>query len=670
MRLKYFLVGLLSLLLWSCESEVDEAQKAPNVQTINAEVIASGGVVLHGELNNTAKISDHGFLITEDSTVWNTTLFKLRMGKPAQSGAFSYVLDQLIYPDKKYFFKAFIDTEQGVKYGAVKSFLSKGSKDPVILKVNPEKAHLETWISIHGKNLGNDPSFTQVRFGDIATYYWNVVSDSLVEALIPGNIRSAAFDINVSVSGKTVSIPYSLHRPEIHAIESEPVKIGSPFKILGNHFDSIPERNEVFVGDIQLNLLKASRKELEVIIPNDLKQSKQPIRVKSQLQEVVSDFDLILAQPVILEVPACAQTWDEVLIKGKNFHPEAYWNTVLIGGLEAEILGGNENEILVRVPRGPYPNGNAQIKVKVADLEYTFSKPMCIEDEWLMISDQLPFHFYGNVGAFSLNQKGYVISKSTDYNDPKDYLWEFNPSNQSWNKSALPVEEAYIGNVTTTNGKAYLYTGNDADNFWEFDPGSNKWSKKAKFPGAKRGAAIMFSLSGKAYVGLGRNTESWNIINYLDLYEYNPVTNSWKKMSNPPKELEGSGKASAVSLGTSAYVFGGAQDTGMNRLFRYEPSNDSWMSLASLPEAIQLQTGFAYNNKIYCATGVPIGGSARPDVWIYDPMSDNWEEGTSVGKVGRYRAFSFVINGQAYIGGGEGQGWGGSVINEFFQLKK
>ena len=59
-----------------------------------------------------------------------------------------------------------------------------------------------------------------------------------------------------------------------------------------------------------------------------------------------------------------------------------------------------------------------------------------------------------------------------------------------------------------------------------------------------------------------------------------------------------------------------------------------------------------------------------PDVWIYDPLSNTWTMGATVGKIGRYRAFSFVLNGQAYVGGGEGQGWNDSFLEEFFKLKK
>ncbi|PRY89827.1 IPT/TIG domain-containing protein [Mongoliibacter ruber] len=352
MRLKLLFAGMLCLLFVSCENEIDEVQKEPKVQTLNADVIVEGGVILHAELSNPAKISDHGFLISEDGITWNLTLFKLRLGKPAQAGAYRYELDNLIYPGKKYFYKAFIDTDQGLKYGAIKSFASQGSKDPIILKVDPEMAHLEDWISIHGKNLGVDPSFTNVLFGDIATFYWNVVSDTLIEALIPA--------------------------------------------------------------------------------------------------------------------------------------------------------------------------------------------------------------------------------------------------------------------------------------------------------------------------------KSWNTINYEDLYEYNTNTNTWKKLSNLPQGLNSRSKASAVVLGEYAYIFGGALDTGMTGLYRYEAAKDSWVILAQVPDAISSQTGFTLNNKIYCATGSPVGGGASPDVWIYDPLSNTWEMGATVGKIGRYRAFSFVINGQAYVGGGEGQGqgWNASFIKEFFKLKK
>lgn len=664
---------LLSILLLSCEKEDDDPQKVPTIKTLEPEVNAAGSVLLKGELTNPSNIKEHGFLVAEDNDSWINPINNLRLGKPKKSGPFEYELGRPSQANKTYYYKAFVETDNEVIFGNVVPFVSRGLKDPVITRVSPEKGHLEDWINIYGRNLGDDPAKTIVRFGEVATFYWQVVSDTFVKAQIPENVKFANFNINVfnNSSGieKVATFPYSLHKPEIHDVDPKIVKIGEPFKITGNHFDSIPQRNSVFVGNTKLEILAAKRKELLVSIPKELKTSDHPFRIEAQLQEAQSTFNLSLVEPLILEIPDCAETWDEIIIKGENFNPDVFWNHVSIEGQEAEILGGDENEIIVRVPRGPFPNGNAQITVKVADKVHTFSIPMCIKDDWVMISNQLPFHFYGHVGAFSLNQKGYVISNSSDFNDSKDYLWEFNPGNNTWNKSSLPFENASAGNVTTSSGKAFVYTAQDADNFWEFDPGTKNWTKKANFPGGKRGAASMFALSGRIYLGLGRNTENSNIANYLDFYEYNTSTNSWKKLSNPPIGLEGSIKASAVTVGEFGYIFGGAQDSGMDGLFRYDPSNDSWINLAAVPQAIQFQTGFVYKDKIYCATGIPSGGGAMSDVWVYDPLSNNWQTGPSVGKIGRYRAFSFIINDEVYLGGGEGQGFNESFIEEFYKLK-
>ncbi|WP_304517904.1 IPT/TIG domain-containing protein [Cecembia rubra] len=673
MRQILTLFFLLSILLLGCENEYDDPKKDPTIKTLEAEVNAAGSVMLKGELTSPSNIREHGFLVSEDSDSWINPINNIRLGKPKKSGPYQYELGRTSQANRTYYYKAYVETDKQIIYGSVVSFVSRGLKDPVITRVSPEKGHLEDWINIYGRNFGDDPSKTLVRFGEVATFYWLVVSDTFVKAQIPANVKSADFNVNViNISygtDKIATYPYSLYKPEIHEVDPKIVKIGEPFKIIGNHFDSIPQRNTVFVGNMKLEILGARRKELTVSLPKELKTSDHPIRIEAQLQEALSTFNLSLAEPIITEIPDCAVTWDEILIKGENFNPDVFWNHVSIEGQEAQIIGGNEKEILVRVPRGPFPNGNARITVKVADKLNTFSKPMCINDDWLMVSNKLPFHFYGNAGAFSLNQKGYVISKSADFNDPKDYLWEYNPSNGSWIKSSPPFEKAYTGNVTISNGKAFLYTGQDADNFWEFEPSTKTWTKKANFPGEKRAAPSMFAFSGRVFLGLGSYSEGLNNIDYLDLYEYNTSTNSWLKLTNPPAGLTGSNKASAVTLDGFVYIFGGAKDTGMNKLFRYDPSNNSWTNLAALPQAINMQTGFAFKGKIYCATGTPIGGGATPDVWIYDPSNNTWQAGPIVGKIGRYRAFSFVINDEVFLGGGDGNGFNESFIEEFFKLK-
>ena len=48
--------------------------------------------------------------------------------------------------------------------------------------------------------------------------------------------------------------------------------------------------------------------------------------------------------------------------------------------------------------------------------------------------------------------------------------------------------------------------------------------KKSSIPGNGRSSAVAFSLNGKGYIGLGRDSLS---IQLNDCWEYNPVNDSW-----------------------------------------------------------------------------------------------------------------------------------------------
>jgi hypothetical protein len=667
---KILLFSFLVFALYSCEKDVDDFDKNGKVRTLNADLTSGGGVILHGELINAVNVNNHGFLIAQDTSTWDGGQGLIEMGKPQKSGAFRYERSSFLFPDRNYFYKAFIEDNEGKFYGATKSFRSKSLADPKILKIQPQKGHLEEVVSIYGKNFGFETSYTKVSFGTITATSLEFFGDTLIKVMIPANLESPDFNIKVNVFEKSVTLPYSLHKPEIHKIEPNILNIGKEFLLIGDHFDTVPERNEVFLGETKLLVNSASRKELRLIIPDEIRTTKVPIKLKAQLQEVQSPFQISLAMPKILEIPDCAETYEELLIKGENFHPNPYWNIVMFNGHEAQVIGGDEYEILIIVPRGPFPTAKAKVTVKVADLETTYSKEVCIKDDWLMISNDLPFHYFGHVGTFTLMGKAYVISNSSNYNDLKDYLWEFDPLNNTWVKNNLPFQDAYSGNTTATEEKAYIYTAHEKENFWEFNSISKQWIRKADFPGPVRGASSMFAIGGKVYVGLGRNTEGFTTISYNDFYEYNPASNSWKSITNPPANLSESSKANAVVLGEYAYVFGGATHSGMTTLARYHPATNTWTTLADMPYAMNFMAGFAWKGRIYGATGNTIGGSPSDEVWIYDPMKNTWENGASMGKIGRYRAFSFVVNDQVFMGGGEGTYMSMQIIGEFFKLMR
>ena len=102
---------------------------------------------------------------------------------------------------------------------------------------------------------------------------------------------------------------------------------------------------------------------------------------------------------------------------------------------------------------------------------------------------------------------------------------------------------------------------------------------------------------------------------------------------------------------------------GLQETVRYDRLSDDQLAagvpcttaIASMPSKAKARNGavaFTLNNKGYVGLGFD-GTDCLNDFWCYDPETNSWTESTPyMGDAVRF-AFSFVIDGYAYVGGGE-----------------
>lgn len=164
----------------------------------------------------------------------------------------------------------------------------------------------------------------------------------------------------------------------------------------------------------------------------------------------------------------------------------------------------------------------------------------------------------------------------------------------------------------TIGTRVFVGTGFDGTfrlkDLWEFDAAKNTWFRKADFPGVARSSAVAFSAAGKGYVGTGIDANG----NRLgDFWEYNPTTNSWTQIADLPADAKYRYGAVSLSFENKGYVGAG---------------NGS-----------SLSTG---------------GTNDLKDWWSYTPATGTWTQEQSIGGSKRVNAFSMIINGKGYVGGG------------------
>ncbi|MEI8280055.1 MAG: kelch repeat-containing protein [Bacteroidota bacterium] len=212
--------------------------------------------------------------------------------------------------------------------------------------------------------------------------------------------------------------------------------------------------------------------------------------------------------------------------------------------------------------------------------------------------------------GFALNGEGYVgmgfgpydiIAQGyTVYNDFKKY----DPVTNTWSAvSALPLPSAiqgYTGDAIafTISGKAYVGLGGNYDNqgvlpvgttyLWSYDPNTNAWTQKQDFIGSARTQAVSFVINNKAYVGTGFNG---NVGGLSDFFLYDPVLNQWAAVADT-FPTGGTRLAKSFSICDYGYVGGGCS----NNMYQYDPNNTPhWVLMDTLPITTSVTVSTATN---------------------------------------------------------------------------
>jgi len=219
--------------------------------------------------------------------------------------------------------------------------------------------------------------------------------------------------------------------------------------------------------------------------------------------------------------------------------------------------------------------------------------------------------------------------------------------------------------------KAYVGTGYDGsdrlNDFWEYDPDRNSWAQKADFPGVPRNGAVGFGTETKGYIGTG-----YDGVNKLqDLYEYDPSNDTWIKIA----DFGGTARYGAVAfaIGNTGYVGTGYNGNMLKDLWEYDPDSGQWIQRLGLGGGKRRDAvAFVIDGKGYICTGTD-NGSYEDDLWEYDPLTDEWSRKRFItnmsdddydddysGIIGMNKV-AFSVNGKGYVATG-GAGSAGTAV--------
>jgi N-acetylneuraminic acid mutarotase len=202
-----------------------------------------------------------------------------------------------------------------------------------------------------------------------------------------------------------------------------------------------------------------------------------------------------------------------------------------------------------------------------------------------------------------------------------------------------------------------------------------KWEPRAPLPPGARERAFHFVIGDKMYVGTGRSYRGWatGSTNEDDVWAYDFATDTWEERSPfPGGPIR---NAASFVIDGIAYIATG-HDGGayLDIFWKYDPASDTWEELPPFPGGIRsFPVAFAIDGKGYVVGGgigndVPGSTFYHKDAWEYDPATQAWTQLADFPGQGRWRAFAFVIDGQAYVGGGNHESTNSSDFSDCYRF--
>ena len=173
-----------------------------------------------------------------------------------------------------------------------------------------------------------------------------------------------------------------------------------------------------------------------------------------------------------------------------------------------------------------------------------------------------------------------------------------------------------------------------------YDPEKDSWAHLPDLPQPRHHsmAAVvgdrMFAIGGFAESGFDATDSMWEL-----------VDESWADRAPLPEPV---GAGAAVVANGLIYVVGGAPGGGLHV---YDPDEDEWVTLPAPSMFREHLAAVVYEGEIWAIAGRE-PGQIHQTVEIFDPLSNSWRAGPSLGEM-RSGFGAVAMGGVVYVAGGE-----------------
>lgn len=685
-------ISLLLFIAFSCDEEINK----PVFQTLDVSELSTEGVTLNGrfQVSGNQNITDYGFIWAEHAEPEISDASYSFHGKPVV-GKFQYRVADGLKNGTKYYVRAFVKASNQTVYSNIVSFTALGSATPVILDFNPTSGGANDTVTVIGDHFGENLTSLSVSIGQAVCKIISVTREKIVFRL-PLKYISGSYPIALKVAEKTVASTgtFTLEGPVIQSISPSSGPAGTIVTLTGTGFSTTPASNIVYFGDKKATVMTATSGQLEVTAPVSSIAEEKLVSLEINDATAYSPTRFILTGPVITSFsPTSGTEGSQIVINGSGFSPILSENLVKIYPyhyVSGTVLSATPNQLVVEIGRIYYSGiesqliSNISVEVKlivaVTKTPFTINGPtitsiipaMQYEGRTITISGSNfdpagdnRVYFSGKQGSvinssatsltvkvpfttpalpsqsqISISAKGYTFKSSSQLNvlSPWQQLSDF-PGGSRWGVTTFTV-----GSYSYVTMGLEHYVGDKKD-VWRFDPSKNLWTRMADFPGSPRAFAFSFVVNGKAYVGGGGHYggSSYDLIsNLYDLWEYDPVADSWTQKRSFSQNATSGKRFQATGIGQYGYF-------GIdNYFYRYDPSSNLWSVSNAAINFSQGGVAATIGDKGYFGLGI-----YSSTFWEFDPAMGSWSElATSPVLLGPGWGVltSFTLDDKVYVG--------------------
>ena len=191
----------------------------------------------------------------------------------------------------------------------------------------------------------------------------------------------------------------------------------------------------------------------------------------------------------------------------------------------------------------------------------------------------------------------------------------YNPGTDTWEIFAEDLIPRRYTNAEYFNGNIYLFNGNTSTNIVEIinvSTGEVSHSETNPYPVVYGGSAVW---DGKIYLFGGNHSDGYS----NRLYEFDPANESWTQLADMPESKQTSGRVVDGIL----YTIGGYNGDVSTKIHAYHIAQDSWNTdLADMPVGISAHSSVTNGEEI-----VAIGDYSNIEFsGLYDPSNDTFLE--------------------------------------------